>query len=143
MQHDVKLHHNLEKYPLQIKTDEKVGSDKRVAVIFYSAEDEKAGGFDLHFKATVQYRLSYCNEVNTWTNFPITLPSTANKVLSITLTRSTDVRLKVHCNKEVLNVLISDTTCDKSDWNKYWSRDVEKIQFQSYDKASDYYIPGE
>jgi hypothetical protein len=140
----VKLYHDLEKSPLKIKTDSTVGSDKKMAVIFYSAEDEKAGGLYFDFNATVQYRLSYCNDVNSWTILTETLPSTPNKVLSITLTRSTDVRLKVDCNKEeVLNVQLSDTSCGNKNWNMIWSRNVEKIEFTSYDTASDFYIPGE
>ena len=145
MQRDVKLYHDLEKIPLEIKTDSTVGSEEGVVVWFYSAEEKEAGGLYLLFNTIVQYRLILCkSDVNSWTDLPKTLPSIPDKVLSITLTRSTEVRLKVHCNKEeVLNVLISDTTCGNSVWKTFWSRNVQKIQFQSHDTASDYYKPGE
>ena len=50
----------------------------------------------------------------------------------------------VHCNEvEVLNTLISDSTCDNSylNWSTNWSREVAKIEFPSDDRASDYYQP--
>ena len=49
----------------------------------------------------------------------------------------------MHCNnKEVLNVVMSETTCSDSSWSINWGGDMEKIEFHSSDTASDYYRPG-
>ena len=50
----------------------------------------------------------------------------------------------MHCNdKEVLNVVLSDTICSYSSWSETWSKDVGKIYFSSnYDTASDFYRTG-
>ena len=40
---------------------------------------------------------------------------------------------------EVVNFLLSDSTCDDSNWRMSWSRKVEKIYFHNSDSATDYY----
>ena len=132
---------NLEEYSLNITTDSTIGSDDLVGVIFYTSQGNSAGGLYLFFYSTPQYYIWYCS-YNSNTNFPINLPSDKDKVWRVTLTRTSGIRLVVHCNEEeVLNFLISDSTCDDSNWSTYWSREVAKIKFHSYDTASDYYQP--
>ena len=139
MQRGVKIEWDLESTPLMVRTNSVLGSDERVTVFFYSVEGEPAGGVYLDFKSTLQYFLEWCFTV--WTNLPVTLPSAADKVWRITLTRTASVRLVIHCNDvEVLNILLL-STCSSSTWSTYWSRDVTKIEFRSSDKASDYYRP--
>jgi hypothetical protein len=136
----VELDFDLENTPLEIRTDSEVGSDEQVNVYFHSGRRDYAGAVQIYFKSTEQYKLGWC--IPTETDFPTTLPSTKEKVFRITLTRNSGVRLKIHCNEvEVLNVLISGTTCTGSIWSKIWSRDVERIEFRSKDTASDYYRP--
>ena len=108
----------------------------------YKTQSKYAAGFEIYFTSTTKYRLEYCNYSRT--NFPSNLPSEVEKIWRITLDRTAGIRLKIHCNGvEVLNILISDNTCSYSDWRKYWSRDVEKIDFYpSSDTASDYYRAG-
>jgi hypothetical protein len=92
----------------------------------------------------VEYYLYYCG--SDYTLLPTQPPATRERVWRVTLTRSSsEIRLTLHCNGvEVLNTLISGTTCDYSRWSEYWTRDVENIEFSSYfDTASDYYRPGE
>ena len=57
------------------------------------------------------------------------------------LTKKSGVRgLVVHCNNvEVLNVKMTAATCDRSEWNAYWNKNVKKIKFTIGDTASDYY----
>ena len=133
--------HDLENTPLEIKTDSTLGSGDTVDVWFRTTQGVYAGVV-ISFSSTPQYWLSYCSTSRT--NFPSNLPSEVDKIWRITLDRTAGIRLKIHCNGvEVLNVLISDNTCYRSDWRKYWSRDVEKIKFPSYDTASEYYRAGE
>ena len=110
---------------------------------FYGANSKIAGGVFLIFDSPPQYKLTKCN--TSWTNFPADLPYDSDKIWTITLSRPTGKRkVVIHCNdKEVLNVVMSDTTCSYSDWSTAWSRDVKDLEFLfQYDTASDYYRSG-
>ncbi|XP_063686416.1 uncharacterized protein LOC134820124 [Bolinopsis microptera] len=132
---EVKIEWDLESTPLEIRTNSVLGSDNMVYVDFYSAGGEFAGAVALFFTSTPQYNLSWCTSS---TNFPVNLPSTADKVWRIT--RTAGVRVVIHCNEvEVLNIMISLATCDGSWWSTIWNTDVAKIKFSSSDTASDYY----
>ena len=49
----------------------------------------------------------------------------------------------ITCNdKEIANVVLSESTCDDGEWTTTWNRDVEKITFLAYDTASAYYRAG-
>ncbi|XP_063692853.1 uncharacterized protein LOC134824807 [Bolinopsis microptera] len=137
VERNVKIEWDFESTPLEIKTNSVLGRDDRVSVWFFSAEGEDAGGVQLWFTSTPQHFLGYCSQ--SLTNFPVKPPSTADKVWRFTLTRTAGVRLVIHCNEvEVLNKLLSQSTCTDSRWSTYWNRDVTKIEF-SGDTASDYY----
>ena len=50
----------------------------------------------------------------------------------------------IHCNEvEVVNTLMSNSTCDDSRWSTYWDlkRKVTEICLLTSDTASDYYQP--
>ena len=138
VQREVTIDFNPEQYSLNIKTDSTLGSNEGVVAKFYSSQGDWAGTLHLYFSSTPQCLIGACSSRRT--NFPTSLPSDNDKVWRITLTRTSGIRLVVHCNEvEVVNTLMSDSTCGKSDWSKYWSREVAKIRFPSYDTASDYY----
>ncbi|KAL5252523.1 hypothetical protein ACHWQZ_G015337 [Mnemiopsis leidyi] len=142
VQRDVYINYDLENFPLQLKTDSLVGNGDMVNVRLYSPQGESAGGVFFYFHASPQYYLNHCNI--SWTNFPTALPSEKDKVWTITLSRiSGEIRVVVNCNDiEVLNVVLSSSTCTDNTWRTYWSRDVDKIYFHpTADKASDYYRP--
>ncbi|KAL5264054.1 hypothetical protein ACHWQZ_G005225 [Mnemiopsis leidyi] len=129
---------DLETTPLEIKTNSTLESGDEVYVLLYNSQGEYAGGVYIYFTSTPQYYLDWCSSYTT--NFPSNLPAAVDKVWRISLTRTSGIRLQIHCNDvEVLNFLLSDDTCSNSDWRKYWSRDVEKIAFSRSDTASDYY----
>ncbi|KAL5248076.1 hypothetical protein ACHWQZ_G017302 [Mnemiopsis leidyi] len=131
-------HIDLETTPLEIKTDSAVGSGDCVFLYFYTSQGYEAGGVYLHFTSTLQYWIYYCS--TSYTDFPTNPPADVNKVWRITKTRTSGIRLQIHCNDvEVLDILISDTTCSYSDWSTYWNRDIEKMYFDYSDTASDYY----
>ena len=144
VQRGVAVNYDLENSPLQIRTDSEVGSDEKVVLYLYTAEEEfrNAGGVELRFTTPPQYYLRYCTSKSA--DLPTDLPTETDKIWTIILTRTSDVRLTIYCNnKEVLNVLMSENTCSYSDWSTYWSRDVGKIRFTStHDTASDYYRTG-
>ena len=111
-------------------------------VYFYTSGREYVGEVQIHFSSTPQYYIRYCRF---WTNFPVSLPTEVEKVWRITLNRNSGIRLLIHCNNvEVLNFLMSDSTCSDSSWSTQWSRTVGKIWFFYYgDTASDYYRAGQ
>ena len=122
---------------LEIKTDSEIGSGDTVMVFFYTSDN--TGRVYLYFTSTPQYYIKYCNSK---TDFPADLPADVNKIWRIGITRTSGIRLQIHCNDvEVLNILISDTTCSNKNWSwiKYWTRVKKKIYFTSEDTASDYY----
>ena len=140
VQRDVKIDFNLEEYSLNIKTDSTIGSDDKVVVQLYPSQGGHTGGLVLYFYSTPVYKIGACSK--NWTNFPTNLPPDNDKVWRVTLTRTSVIRLVVHCNEvEVLNILISGSTCGDSRWSTNWSREVAQIKFHSSDTASDYYQP--
>ena len=112
-------------------------------VDLFNVKGEFVGAIDFYFTSPPQYYLSRCTKKRV--GFPTTLPPETDKVWTTTLKKTSgEIRLVVHCNiKEVLNLVLSDTTCNVDGWRTYWSSDVAKIQFNSYhDTASDFYRPG-
>ena len=130
---------DLETTPLEIKTDSLAGSLDKVDVRFYTDQGDGAGGFMLYFAAVIKYKINKCS--TSWTRFPADLPTTTvEKVWKITLDKTSGVRLKIHCNNdEVLDTMVSGSTCSDSTWSNTWSRDVAAIQFHPDDGASDFY----
>ena len=137
------IDYDLETSPLQIRTNSLVGSNEELYIGFFAlgfTDDENpTGGVQLFFTSPPQYRLDYCSSSNA--DFPTDLPIDTDKIWTIFLSKF--YKLNINCNdKEVLNVVLSDTICDRSDWNIHWYKDVEKIKFSKSDTASDYYRPG-
>ena len=139
VEREVKILHNLETTPLQIKTNTTAG---KVSVYFYNAAGKRTGdvSFDLKSPPTYsKYSIGLCRK---WTKFPSVLPSETHKVWQ--LTKQPGPRIKLQCNGEiVLDILLSDQTCDNNEnWKEDWG-DVKQIMFRKWDTASDYYIPTE
>ena len=121
---------------MEIKTDSELGSDEQLRLLFYTSEGSIAGGFNAFFGSIPQYYLQDCS--SSWKNFPTDLPVARVKIWRITLTKTSGIRLQIHCNNvEVLKILLSDTTCGKSDWSTYWNKDVGVVEIDtSLDTAS-------
>ena len=141
VQRDVEMILDPEKTPLKIKTDSVIGSGEKIFVDFYRAEGDVAGGVIIYFTSPPRYLISYCIA---HTDFPIEFPPAAEKILRITVTKTSGIRLVIQCNGvEVLDFLMTDSTCTNPDWDwdQYWSRHVEKIIFPAlHDTASDFYF---
>jgi hypothetical protein len=112
-------------------------------VSFYTSQGYSAGSVQITFDSPPQYVLEGCTELM-GTNFPKDLPTATDKVWRITKTRTSGTRIQIHCNKvEVVNILISNSTCSEHySWGlEKWSKNVTRIEFSSFDEASDYYRP--
>ena len=133
---------NLEQYSLEIMTDSTLGSDDKVYVRFYTAQGDHVAALLLYFYSTPKYIIGKCSSNLANSNFPTNLPSANDKVWRVTLTRTSGIRLVIHCNEgEVLNTLMSDSTCVDSSWSTTWSKEIAKIKFSRTDTASEYYQP--
>ena len=141
VQRDVEMNFNPEKTSLQIKTDSLIGSEERIFVDFYNAEGDFTGGVIIYFTTPPTYLIPYCIA---HADFPIEFPPATEKIWRITVTKTSGIRLVIQCNDvEVLNFLMTDSTCTNPDWDwdQYWSRDVVKITFPAlHDTASDFYF---
>ena len=135
---------DLEKFPLEIKTNSELESEEKVRVKFLSGPAQtNAGGITFSFKTVVKCWIWECTGGN-HPKFQTSLPAEVNKVWRITLSRNLDHdrRVVVHCNEvEVLSVVLSNSTCGKDGWTLPWSKDVVKIKFEHDDTASDLYRP--
>ena len=131
MERGKRIEFDLETTPLYVKTDSEVGSNNEVRLRCYDTQGHNAAGVTIAFYSPPKYALWYCLQ---WFTFPDTLPSDAEKVWKITLNKTSGIRFVIHCNDiEVVNVLVSDYTCNS------WNRDVDTIEFESSDTASDFY----
>ena len=108
---------------------------------FLSDEETLVGGIELPFTSTPMYKIWLCS---IRTEFSKNLPPDTDKIWTLSLSKTTSVRLVIHCNDvEVLNVVLSDTICsDDATWTSYWTRDVGTIEFATLNTAADYYRPG-
>lgn len=105
-------------------------------VNFYRASEDQSidkykyiGGINLLFNPVMKYRFRRCN--GTYSTFPVEIPTTNNRVWIITLSRTSAGRgIVIHCNGvKVLNVVLSNSTCNVTTWSENWSHDVAKFTF--------------
>ena len=145
MKRNVYIPLDLENKSLEIKTGRKPGKYDHVKVHFQTLQGDIAGGVEISLFNTPKYFLLRCSYI--WSKFPNNLPTEMKKIWRITLDKTVEIRLKIHCNNlEVVNVILSGSTCGYRSWREVWSRDVEGINFvdnsdfdPSYRTAPDYY----
>ena len=129
---------DLENSPLEIRTNSVMRSHDQMALLLFTRQN-KAVQVLVSILSSPQYTLSHCKS---WTDLPTSLPHETDKIWRITLSTTSSLRFMIHCNnKEVLNVVLSDTLCSNNEWSDRWNR-VRWIQFLNTDSASDYYRPG-
>ena len=140
----MKLDYNLESFPLEIQTNSTLGSQDQVRVYFYNSANKVAGGVNIYFSNS-KLRLWYCNTNSHYQSLS-NVPPAAEKIWRITVTRTPDIKVVVHCNGVVVReTWVKGGWCSYKVWHWYWPRTVAKIKFHSSDTASDRYrsYPGE
>ena len=136
-----KLAFDLETTPLEIKTDSVLENNDLMTVTFFNPQDGiwNSGRIIIYFESPQpKYKLVFCK----WDkeNFQTSVPDAREKVWRITKTRTSGIRIQIHCNDvEVLNVLLSDSTCPYNNWNTFWSKNMDRIRFNQDDTASRYF----
>ena len=139
------IDYDLENSPLEIKTDTTKGTNVFLIVWFLTAANEDVGGIWIDF-TDLRYFIWFCSGPHTssYSDLDTEPPAEDNKTWRISLDRSSGIRILIHCNDiEVLDFVMSDTTCTNSFWKTYWSRNVDKMEFKSHDAASDFYKQGQ
>ena len=135
----LKISYDLEKLPLEIKTNNYSGRSMGPNVYFYKYFQngyKPAGGVKITLSPTPRYLIYSCSY---WSDFLTTLPTAAEYIWRITKDSSSGIRLLIHCNGVlVLDFQLSDQTCPKRSireirsWYTDWSRDVTKLRFIKY-----------
>ena len=122
---------------ITISTNSVAGSGEEVGVMFYDKDGNVVGGVGIRFFKQIKYWIELCAN---YSPFPVTPTTETQKTWTITY-NYTDMRLVLHCNRlEVLNVVLSNSSCALSYWGAYWDRKPTQIKFASYwDTASDSY----
>ena len=133
-----KIQWNPDTQNITVTTDSEVGSGDQVYVQFYDNDGNRAGGVYIAFFEQITYELGWCTDFKA---FRVSVPSETYKTWTITynIAKRTVV---LYCNDiKVLNVVVSDSECNKINWPTYWEeRKPEQIQFSSSsDTASDFY----
>ena len=140
VQKGVTIEFDLENTPLEIKTGSAINAQSYHSFIveFFTAEEKKAGVVLFHNYSAPQYQLWQCNPLS---NFTTNIPTNINKIWKITLNRTSSLNLMIHCNEvEVLNLVVSASTCSDTSWGELWTRyPVSKINFYRPFSASDSY----
>ena len=121
-----------------VTTDSVAGSREKVDVGFLDKDGSRAGAVFIHFDTQIKYGIGWCSSFKP---FPVTVPSETRKTWTFTY-NNTERRVVFFCNEmQVLNVVLSDGTCNSwrtnSDWRDYWERKPAQITFWSDDNASD------
>jgi len=139
---NVVIDYDLEEHPLQVKTDSVLGSGDAIIIILYSAgeytdcseDPENCTFIAVIFQDPPKYFIYPCTGTNTST-LPVYLPQEQEKIWTFTKTATAII---YECNGvEVLNYVFSDSANESC--VAAYSQDIEKIQFDYQDSASDQY----
>ena len=138
MERSIKIRHDLESVPLEIKTDAVIGTETdNVDILFYDSQAKYIGQFFFKFSSP-RYHIYGCTggERSFQDEFPDDKPGTPT-IIKITKTGTGDAtRLGMFYNEvQVLDFLVSTSTCS----NQNFYGDVEKIEFYQFDKGLKYY----
>ena len=128
---------------IEIKTNSSWGSDELLHVVVKTTSGAVAGRVQIFFTSTPQYYLSYC--FTSRRDFSSDLSVITDEIWTITLKKTPygDRNVVIQYNiVEVVDVVLSDETCDNGDWKEYWSKDIAEIGFSIADTASDFFRTG-
>ena len=125
-----KIQWNPDTQGITFTTNSAVGSDDEMSVRFYDTSIVY-----ISFSTPMRYLIGGC--IFNYNNFPVSLPAAPEKTWTITY-NTAGKRLALYCNGvQVLNFLLSDSECTRSDWSTVWERKPTQIKFG--ETASDSY----
>ena len=135
--HHTFLQHDLEKYPIQLKTDSATDSGQIIDICFFKKSAatvdlswNEIGYIWIKFAVPMQYRVYHCTGGKV--TFKTTIPTVKNKIWTIIKTSS---NLIIRCNEvEVVNIAFDEAS---DSCREHWSRDVDKIAFWRSGSADD------
>jgi hypothetical protein len=118
-----KVDNDLEKTPLEIKTDSPIAAESKeyVKVQFYDGQEKAAGRVNLWFSYPMMYKLKSCKAA--YIDLPLNLPAAVNKIWRIT--KLPGPRITVHSNGvRVVNFLMSECAYQRDVSDDDWGRDA-------------------
>ena len=141
MERGVNISFDLEKKPLEIKTNSALGSEDEIRLYFLSADGNRSGAIVIRFSQKIEYTIARC--LKSFHGIQEVSPNVTDNIWKVTLNKTTDIQLQIHCNNvKTIDMVISDETCGRSEWRTFWSMVTEKIRFQANDTASVFYRYG-
>ena len=112
------VHYDLESYPIQIKTDSKIGSRDYIQLNVYS-KINYIGFINIQFHDPMTYQVMFCSGIKQFLTPP---PEESEKIWTIT---KNSTNLKISCNKiNVLNLNFSGNYGNSSMCESNWSQEV-------------------
>ena len=106
MKYQTLIDFDIDKYPLQLKTDSAIGSGDAIDVIFYVSTETNVGDWTnvgnvwIKFTDPMTYRVLHC--LTELTTFNVAVPEDVNKIWEIV---KTTADLRIICNSvEVANI---------------------------------------
>jgi hypothetical protein len=136
VQQNDKINFELEKYPLEIKTEIKRGHVGQISVGLYTASDVQAGGFTVDFTSySINFDIFSC--LLTPAGRTPNYHDNEDEVCRVKLAKKPGISLKINCeDEEILNFPISQSKCSTLGGFDTWNKEVAKIMFFS---SNNYY----
>ncbi|XP_063691572.1 uncharacterized protein LOC134823905 [Bolinopsis microptera] len=131
--------HSFDRTAIQFKTDNEVEDYFEQLDVDFYADKERLGGLTVNFPSDTynkpdDYLIKNCKNKNSL--FPENMPTEAEKLWSILATTGANPSFKVQVNGvEVINLLLTDDTCDYPNWRNFWTQEIELLRFNSWQSA--------
>ncbi|XP_063689444.1 uncharacterized protein LOC134822349 [Bolinopsis microptera] len=129
--------HSFERTAIQFKTDNNDDDASQSLDVDFFVEKERQGGLTVNFPSAGSgsgpdnYLIKHCK--NKESTFPENMPTEAEKLWSIFATTGANPSFKVQVNGvEVINVLLTDDTCDYPNWRNFWTQEIGLLRFNSW-----------
>ena len=105
---------------------------------FRNVDSNIVGGLKLKLEEPLKYSLEYCNTGDKNIDLPDSLADVVEIIWNITVTSEPGVIL--HGNdEEIFSIQLSDTVCERHNWENFWMGAPKKIQFIKLFQDTDFY----
>ena len=96
------------------------------------------GGIKLKLEEPLKYSLEHCNTGDKIIDLPDSLADVDEVIWKITVASGPGIIL--HGNdEEIFNIQLSDTVCERNNWENNWMGAPKKIQFIQFFQDTDFY----
>ena len=129
------INHDWNNRPLQILTT--AGITTELNIWFRTSNREVAGYLGVYITNPLRYSLGYCSIERK--NTRLTVNAVTGESHILTINRTAEPRILLYFDGNLLEeVKLSDTVCEREDWNVEWSRDAKMVSFSERNKQFTY-----